>query len=82
MIVLILGLIGKSKWFNILSTDTLKILITGCLKYVTQVNINGERGNCNRRKQEIVEYRVLGKYRIILNDCLGFNNLSYTIQLT
>ena len=81
IIVLILGLLDKSMWFNILSTDTLKILITGCLKYVKQVNITGERENCNRRKQEIVECTVLGKYRVIRNDCRGFNNLSHTIHL-
>jgi len=31
-------------------------------KHVKQLNINGERENCNRRKQKIVECTVRGKY--------------------
>jgi len=31
--------------------------------------------------EELYDFFLLNKYRVIRNDCLGFNNLSYTIHL-
>lgn len=41
IVVIIHGLLAKRMWFNTLSIDNLKTLVTGCVKHVKKLNING-----------------------------------------
>jgi len=51
------------------------------LVHISKLLLSYSRQNLINREKNTCYLYIGGKYRVIQNDCWGFNNLSYTVHL-